>query len=243
MANKKRALVTGGSRGIGRAISLRLAQDGYQVIVNFRSNAEEAEKTCSLIKESGGDCTLSQFDVSDSASCATAITNILSEGAIDVLVLSAGIHRDNLLIFMEEKDWKEVLDINLTSFYHIAKPIVKEMLLQRRGRVIAISSTSAETGLPGQVNYSAAKAGINGAVKALAQECAKRNVLVNAITPGFIETEMTETMNNKELASRVPLQRLGKPEEVASVVSFLASSESTYITGQIIGVNGGIFTG
>jgi 3-oxoacyl-[acyl-carrier protein] reductase len=238
---KKVALVTGGSRGIGKAISLRLAKDGYHVIINYRSNHEQAGRTLSDITAAGGSGELCCFDVTDKSTAASAMEELLKKHALHSLVFSAGIHQDNLLIYMTEEQWIDVLNTNLMCFYTIVKPVIRQMVLQRAGRVVVMSSTSGESGLPGQVNYSAAKAGLIGAVKALALECAKRNVLVNAITPGFIQTDMMEGMNIKELTARVPMARIGKPEEVASVVSFLASDDASYITGQVIRVNGGIY--
>jgi 3-oxoacyl-[acyl-carrier protein] reductase len=242
MPTQKTALVTGGSRGIGKAISQRLARDGFHVVINYRSKHADAEATLKEIADAGGSAECRPWDVSDKAATAAALEEILAKHALHTLVFSAGIHADNLLVFMTEDQWEQVLQTNLSSFYYVARPIVKQMLLNRAGRVIVVSSTSGESGLPGQVNYSAAKAGIIGAAKALALECAKRNVLVNAVTPGFIRTEMTEGMDTKQLAVRVPLGRLGEPAEVASVVSFLASDDSSYITGQVIRINGGIYT-
>jgi 3-oxoacyl-[acyl-carrier protein] reductase len=241
MPDTKVALVTGGSRGIGRAISQRLAADGFHVIVNYRSNHEQAAETVRLIAENGGSAESCCFDVTDRAAAAAALDELLKKHAIHTLVFSAGIHQDNLLIFMTEEQWEQVLATNLLCFHRVVKPVVKQMVLARTGRIIVISSTSGESGLPGQVNYAAAKAGLIGAVKALAQECAKRNVLVNAVTPGFIQTEMMEGMDPKELSARVPMGRVGKPEEVAAAVAFLASDDASYITGQTIRVNGGIY--
>lgn len=239
----KVALVTGGSRGIGRAISLRLAKDGFHVVINYRSNTKEAEATLAGIEAGGGTGECAMFDVSDRDAVTKNMEEICGRHgeSLHTLVLCAGIRHDELLIFMTREHWDDVLATDLLSFYSVVKPAVKRMLLNRRGRVIAVSSTSGESGLPGQVNYSAAKAGLIGAVKALAAECAKRNVLVNAVTPGFIETDMTDGMKTKELCGRIPVGRLGKPGEVASAVSFLASDESSYITGQVIRVNGGIY--
>jgi 3-oxoacyl-[acyl-carrier protein] reductase len=242
MADKKPvALVTGASRGIGRAIAFRLARDGYHVIINFHNNVEEAESTLKRVREKGGSAELCQFDVADRKATGAALTELLTKNTMQVLVLCAGIHRDELLVFMDEDQWDDVLSTNLNSFFAVVKPVVKQMVLNRSGRVIVISSTSGESGLPGQVNYSAAKAGLIGAVKALALECAKRGVLVNAVTPGFIDTGMTDGLNLLEIKGKIPLNRLGTPEEVASAVSFLASGDSTYITGQVIRVNGGIY--
>ena len=241
MPQKKAALVTGGSRGIGRAVSMRLANDGYHVIVNYRKNKKEAESTCDAVVNAGGSCELCPFDITDRKAVAEAIEELTQKHTVHVLVLSAGIRQDELLIFMSEDQWDSVLNTNLSSFYAVAKPVVRHMMLNRTGRIIVISSTSGESGLAGQVNYSAAKAGLVGAVKALARECAKRDVLVNAVTPGFIATDMTENVNEKKLLQNVPLNRPGTPEEVAAAVSFFASDDASYITGQVIGVNGGVY--
>lgn len=241
MSEKRTALVTGGSRGIGKAISLRLAREGFHVVINYRSNHAEAEATVREIVDQGGTAECHAFDIGDKTAVAGALSPLLEQHTIHTLVFSAGIHHDALLVFMEEQQWEQVLRTNLASFYYVAKPVVKQMLLSRTGRVIVISSTSGESGLAGQVNYAASKAGIIGAVKSLAQECAKRNVLVNAVTPGFILTEMTGDMDVKQLASRVPLGRLGEPSEVAGAVAFLASDDSSYMTGQVLRVNGGVY--
>jgi 3-oxoacyl-[acyl-carrier protein] reductase len=241
MSQKRAALVTGGSRGIGRAVSLRLANDGYHVIINYRGNKKEAENTCEAVENAGGSCELCPFDITDRKAVAEAIEEMTQKHTIHVLVLSAGIRQDELLIFMSDDQWDSVLNTNLSSFYAVVKPVVRHMMLNRTGRIIAISSTSGESGLAGQVNYSAAKAGLVGAVKALARECAKRDVLVNAVTPGFIATDMTENVNEKKLLQNVPLNRAGTPEEVAAAVSFFASDDASYITGQVIGVNGGVY--
>lgn len=234
------ALITGASRGIGRAIALRLARDGNHVLINYRANHDEAHVTKNAIEERGGSAELCAFDICDTQATSAAMQELIKRHTIDKLVFCAGIHSDALLVFMEEKQWRDVLDTNLYSFYQVAKPVVKQMVLNRTGRIVVISSTSGESGLPGQVNYSAAKAGIIGAVKALALECAKRGVLVNAITPGFIATEMTEGVSKEEKA-RIPLGRFGTADEIAGVVSFLTSQDSSYVTGQVIRVNGGIY--
>lgn len=241
MENRKAALVTGGSRGIGRAISKKLAADGYHVLVNYRSRKEDALEAVKEISEIGGSAEAVQFDVADRENCFTVCEDLSEKYEIEVLVLSAGVHKDELMVFMNEEQWDSVLDINLKSLYNVVKPVMKKMMLNRSGRIVAISSTSGESGMAGQVNYSASKAGLIGAVKSLALEGAKRGILVNAITPGFIETEMTEEVDKKRISSNVPLKRAGKPEEVASVVSFLVSQDSSYVTGQVIGVNGGVY--
>jgi 3-oxoacyl-[acyl-carrier protein] reductase len=241
MSEKKAALITGGGRGIGRAISLRLARDGYYAIVNYRSNNAEAQATLDAITAAGGSGELCKFDVSDKDEAAKALDTLLSRHTIQVLVLCAGIRSDQLLVFMDRTQWDSVLDTNLLSFYTVAKPAVKQMALNRYGRIIAISSTSGEAGMQGQVNYAAAKAGLIGAIKALALETARRGVLVNAVTPGFIDTDMIQGVDTKEASRQIPLGRIGKPEEVAGVVSFLASDDAAYITGQVIRVNGGMY--
>ncbi len=241
MAEKKTVLVIGGGRGIGRAVSVRCARDGYHVIINYRANTDEATVTLKTITDAGGSAELRQFDIVNSAATARSIAELLAVRPVDALVHCAGIRRDELLVFMQEEQWDEVLDTNLKSFYRIVRPVVKEMLLRRQGRIVVISSTSGQAGLPGQVHYSAAKAGLIGAVKALALECAKRNVLVNAVAPGFIATDMTGDVHVKEFVKRIPLQRFGGAEEVASVVAFLLSDDSSYMTGQVVAVNGGIY--
>jgi len=235
------ALVTGGSGGIGRAVALRLSSDGYHVIIHYRANESGAEAVRRQIRAQGGSAEVCQFDVNDRKAAASALEGLLARHTVRVAVLCAGVRSDEAMVFMTEEQWDGVLSANLSAFYVVVKPIVKQMLLHRAGRIIAISSTSGEAGLRGQVNYCAAKAGIIGAVKALALECAKRNVLVNAITPGFIETDMTAEMNREEMIGRIPLNRLGTPEDVAAAASFLASPGAGYITGQVLRVNGGIY--
>jgi 3-oxoacyl-[acyl-carrier protein] reductase len=241
----KYALVTGGSRGIGRAISIKLISLGYHILVNYKSNNEEARRTLEMIKEAGGTCDLMKFDVADNQQVDEAISKWAEnhkDEYIEVLVNNAGIRKDILLMWMENNHWKDVMDTNLSGFFFVTRALLKNMLVNRYGRIINIVSLSGIKGLPGQVNYSAAKAAVIGATKALAQEIGKKNVTVNAVAPGFIKTDMTKDLNENELKSMIPLNRFGSPEEVAELVCFLASGKSSYITGEVISVNGGIYT-
>ncbi len=241
----KYALVTGGSRGIGRAISLKLAAQGYFVLVNFQRNETEADKTVALIKEAGGDAATMKFDVSDKENIQKVLGEWIEankETPIEVLVNNAGIRKDNLMIMMPENDWHDVLRTNLDSFYYITKLVVPGMVVKRYGRIINVVSLSGIKGLPGQTNYSASKAGVIGATKALAQEIGRRGVTVNAVAPGFIKTEMTEGIEESQFRNIIPMQRFGEANEVAEVVSFLASKGASYITGEVINVNGGLYT-
>lgn len=239
------ALVTGGSRGIGRAISIKLVSLGYHVLINYKSNDAEAEQTLSMIKEMEGTGSIIKFDVSDPHDVEIALNKWQEENPdnyVEVLINNAGIRQDTLLMWMEDSQWKEVLDTNLGGFFYVTRALLKNMLVKRFGRIINIVSLSGLKGQPGQVNYSAAKAGVIGATKALAQEIGKKNVTVNAVAPGFIRTDMTKDLNENELKSLIPLNRFGTPEEVADVVCFLASEKSSYITGEVISVNGGLYT-
>ena len=242
----KYALVTGGSRGIGRAVSLKLAAMGYTVIINYAGNDAAAAETQRLIREAGyPDAELLKFDVSDAEQSATAIEKWQEEhkdGYIEVLVNNAGIRRDNLMLWMEQEEWLKVLSTNLGSFYNVTRPIVKPMLLKKYGRIINMASLSGQKGLPGQTNYSAAKGGLIAATKALAQEVAKKRVTVNAVAPGFVKTDMVEGLDEKALSAQIPAGRFGEPEEIAAVVAFLASPEAAYINGEVIAVNGGLYT-
>jgi 3-oxoacyl-[acyl-carrier protein] reductase len=241
----KYALVTGGSRGIGRCVALRLAAMGYAVLINYKNNSEEAGRTVEMIKEAGGSGEAIRFDVSDSQQVDEAIgkwADLHKEDYIEVLINNAGIRKDVLMIWMEDNHWKDVLDTNLDGFFYVTRALLKNMLVKRYGRIINIVSLSGLKGLPGQVNYSAAKAAVIGATKALAQEVGKKNVTVNAVAPGFIRTDMTKDLDENSLKGMIPLNRFGTPEEVAEVVSFLASEKSSYITGEVISVNGGLYT-
>ena len=235
------ALVTGAGRGIGRAIAVALARSGRFVYINYKSNADAAEETLEQVKAAGSDGALLPFDVIDEAAAQAALKSIFKEkGFIDILVNNAGIRDDMLLVWMKSENWQQVMDTHLTGFFNLTKPVVKKMISKRKGRVINITSTSGQVGQAGQVNYSASKAGLIGATMALSKEIAKRNITVNAVAPGFIETDMVEGLPLEQIAQSVPAGRLGKPEEVAAAVNFLCSPEAGYITGQVIGINGGI---
>ena len=241
----KYALVTGGSRGIGRAVSLRLAQAGYTVIINYQSNEQAARQTLQAIREQGGQAELLPFDVSNPQSVQAALDQWQAahpEDYIEVLVNNAGIRRDNLLVWMESDDFDAVLRTNLFSFYHVTRPLLTPMIRHKHGRIINIASLSGITGLPGQCNYAAAKGGLIAATKALAKEVAKKNITVNAVAPGFIRTDMTDGLEEAELKKTVPMNRFGTAEEVAALVAFLASSDAAYITGEGISINGGLYT-
>ena len=241
----KYALVTGGSRGIGRAVSLRLAKAGYTVIINYQSNEQAAQETLQAIQSQGGQAELLRFDVSNPESVQNALDAWQSshpEDYIDVLVNNAGIRRDNLLVWMEPDDFEAVLRTNLFSFYHVTRPLLTPMIRHKHGRIINIASLSGITGLPGQCNYAAAKGGLIAATKSLAKEVAKKNVTVNAVAPGFIKTDMTDGLEEAELKKTVPMNRFGSAEEVAALVAFLASDDASYITGECISINGGLYT-
>lgn len=236
------ALITGGSRGIGRAIAQRLSQEGYCVLINYATNEAEAQKTLELC---GGQGELLPFDVSDSVQTRTALTDWQSrhDGEyISVVVNNAGIRRDNVMALMPEDDWHRVVDITLSGFFNVTQPLLPAMQLHKFGRIINMASVSGLKGLPGQTNYSAAKGGVIAATKALAQEVARRGITVNAVAPGFIKTDMTEGLDEAAVKKQIPLQRFGTPEEVAHAVAFLASPQAGYITGNVISINGGLYT-
>ena len=240
--DKEIALVTGASRGIGRATAVALAESGRHVVINYLERQGDAEETLGIIESMDGSAELVGFDVTDGERAPTAVGELVEKhGRIDILVNNAGILRDMLMAWMQLSDWQSVVDVKLRGFYLVTKPVVKSMLGQRRGRIINIASTSGLCGLSGQVHYSAANAGLIGATRALSREVARRGITVNAIAPGFIETDMLEKMDEATLVKDIPVQRLGRPEEVAALVVFLCDPKAAYITGQVIGVNGGIY--
>ena len=237
-----RALVTGGSRGIGKAISIMLANNGYDIIINYRENIEAAESTKNEIEKYNVKCDLLQFDVSDFSNTRLAIEKELKNGPIDVLIVNAGVRKDALFPIMKSEDWDSVIDTNLKSFYYVTKPVAKSMFDNKKGKIVVVSSTSGQTGMRGQANYCASKFGVIGAAKALAIELASRNINVNIVTPGFIETDMTNDLKDKfdEIKKTIPIKRIGSAEDVANVVEFLISDKASYIVGQVIPVNGGL---
>lgn len=239
------ALVTGGSRGIGRSISYKLSELGYHVLINYRSNEDEALKTLESIQENNGSGEILKFDVAN----IEEVEEVLGEWSkmhegeyIEVLVNNAGFSNDMLMVWMKKEDWINVIDINLNGFFYVTKFLLQDMIVNKFGRIINVVSLSGVKGLPGQTNYSAAKAGVIGATKALAQEVAKKKVTVNAVAPGFISTDMTKDLDEKELKRMIPTNRFGKADEVADLVQFLASKKSSYITGEVININGGLYT-
>ncbi len=240
----KSALVTGGSRGIGRAICLKLSGMGYHILVNYKGNEGAANETLSLIEKHGGTAELIRFDVSDKDEVQQLAGWIESnkEKYIEVLVNNAGIKDDGLLMWMKDEQWENVINTSLLGFFLVTRLVVNSMLMKKYGRIINIVSLSGLKGLPGQTNYSAAKAGVIGATKALAQEIGRRGVTVNAVAPGFISTDMTEGLDEKELKNLIPVRRFGTPEEVAHAVGFLASPEAGYITAEVLSINGGLYS-
>ena len=241
----KVALVTGGSRGIGRAICIKLAGMGYYVLVNFKSNTQEADLTLSQIKENGGDAELLQFDVANRGEIKSILGDWIKnnpEKVIEILINNAGIKDDSLMMWMKDEQWDNVLNTSLNAFFFVTRMVLDGMLMNRYGRIINVVSLSGLKGLPGQTNYSAAKGGIIAATKALAQEVGRSGITVNAIAPGFIKTDMTSDLDEKELKRMIPVNRFGTAEEVAHSVGFLASKEAAYITGQVLSVNGGLYS-
>jgi len=241
----KFALVTGGSRGIGRAVCVTLAEMGYNILVNYQSNEEEANKTLALVKEKGVSGEILKFDVSKSEEVIAVLEGWMQTNKdkdIEILVNNAGIRKDNLMMWMSDTEWHSVMDIAVDGFFYVTRQVIKNMLIKKYGRVINIVSLSGLKGLPGQTNYSASKAAVIGATKALAQEVGRRGITVNAVAPGFIKTDMTQDLNEKDFKSLIPMNRFGETQEVADVVGWLASLKSSYVTGQVISVNGGLYS-
>ena len=240
MEDKKVALVTGGSRGIGKACAIELAKAGCDVIINYAGNEEAANKTVEELKALGSNAKAMKFDVSNQELVENAIKEIMDEyKRIDILVNNAGITRDGLFMRMNAQNWLDVINTNLNSAYYVSNPVAKIMIKQRSGAIVNMASISGIYGNAGQANYSTAKAGLIGMTKALAKELASRNIRVNAVAPGFIQTDMTKDLPQEQIVERIPLKRLGEPEDIAKTVKFLAL-DTTYITGQVIGVDGGI---
>lgn len=239
----KEVLITGSSRGIGKACAIYLAKNGFDIVLHCNKNISKAEEVLTEIKEIGVNGRILQFDIKDRNSCREAISSdITTHGCYYGTVLNAGIAKDNVFPIMENEEWDDVINTNLGGFYNILKPIVMAMIEERiKGRIVAMSSISGLRGNRGQVNYSASKAGIIGAVKALSLELAKRKITVNAIAPGIIDTDMIQDIPQDEVKKLIPMKRFGKPEEVASLVNYLMSEDAGYITGQVISVNGGLF--
>lgn len=242
----KYALVTGGSRGIGRAVCLTLSQMGIPVLINYQSNDAAAREVLDTIVSCGGSAELLKFDVGNEPEVSAALDaweQRHPDDYIAYLVNNAGIRRDNLMFMMPEQDWHDVINISLNGFYYVTRKLLPKMLMRKHGgRIVNMASLSGLKGMPGQTNYSAAKAALIGATKALAQEVASRNVTVNAVAPGFIESDMTKDLPVEDLKKTVPMNRFGKPEEVAALVGFLCSEAAGYITGEVISINGGLYT-
>jgi 3-oxoacyl-[acyl-carrier protein] reductase len=242
----KYALVTGGSRGIGKAICVQLAKDSaYKIIINYRGNKEAALDTLAQVEALGAKAELLQFDVANGEEVATALDNWHENNknaVIEVIVNNAGITKDNLFMWMKREDWNSVIDTSLNGFFNVTNHLIQKLLVNRYGRIINMVSVSGLKGTAGQTNYSAAKGAVIGATKALAQEVAKRKITVNAVAPGFIASDMTSDLDESELKKMIPVNRFGKVEEVAHLVSFLASDKASYITGEVVNINGGIYS-
>jgi len=241
MLSTQVAVVTGGGRGIGRAISLELAKSGFHIVLTFRSDMKAAEETVELIRQAGGQGEAVCFDVADKEETEKQIEALLTRHeSIDILVNNAGETADSLFALMSFEEWRRVLDTSLLGFFNVTKPILKRMISRRRGCIVTLSSVSARLGHRGQSNYSAAKAGLEGACRSLASEVARLGIRVNLVAPGLIETEMIQGFPREMIKQIIPMGRTGLPEEVAKVVRFLCSDDASYITGQVISVNGGM---
>jgi 3-oxoacyl-[acyl-carrier protein] reductase len=245
MSEVKYAIVTGGSRGIGKAIALNLASEGYHVLINYQSNETAANETIDEIKNNGGTATKLKFDVANTEQTESVLQSWMDESGvnyIEVIVNNAGIKKDNLMMWMTNEEWHSVIDTSLGGFFNVTRFLLKPMLTKRYGRIVNVVSLSGVKGMSGQTNYAAAKAAVIGATKSLAQEVAKRKITVNAVAPGFIKTDMTSDIDPEMYKKIIPMERFGEVEEVASLVSFLASKNASYITGEVIHVNGGLYT-
>ena len=240
--DQKVALVTGASKGIGQAICVELAKGGYRIVVNYKSDEKGAVNTLEMVRKEGSDGNIMQFDVSSFDETQGAVDDILKQnGSIDVLVNNAGITADGLFIMMPRKDWDAVIDISLSGFYNVTKPVLEKMIRLKRGAIVSIASVAALLGNRGQANYSAAKAGLIGASRSVASEVARLGIRVNVVAPGLIETDMIKDAPVENIKAIIPMARIGKPQEVARVVRFLCSEDASYVTGQVISVNGGMF--
>jgi len=237
----KTAIVTGGSRGIGRAVCVELARCGYQLVINYHQNEEAAEQTLALVREQGSDGELARFDVADAEAAAAALEPLVARNDnLQVLVNNAGVAVDGLMTWMSAETWQRVTRTTLDGFFNCTSPVLKQMVKNKHGRIVNISSVSALIGNRGQVNYSAGKAGLIGATRSLAAEVSRLNVRVNVVAPGLIDTDMIEDVPRDVVKKLIPIGRIGKPQEVAAVVRFLCSDDASYICGQVIGVNGGM---
>jgi 3-oxoacyl-[acyl-carrier protein] reductase len=243
---RKCALVTGGSRGIGRAVCIQLANDfDYHILINFNSNENAALETLKACEEAGASAEIMQFNVVDEKNVKTVLSQWEEKNVdslVEVIVNNAGITKDGLFMWMKPEDWSDVINTSLNGFFNVTNHFIQKLLVNKYGRIINMVSVSGLKGMPGQTNYSAAKGAVIAATKALAQEVAKRNVTVNAVAPGFIKTDMTSELDEKELKRMIPANRFGEAAEVAHVVSFLVSKKSSYITGETININGGIYS-
>ena len=242
MGEQKIAVVTGGSRGIGRAIAVELAAHGYQIVITYKSNDEAAAETLRLIREAGGSGEAVKFDVGNAAEAEGAVNDLVGRlERIDVLVNNAGVTADGLFLMMPRRDWDAVIDTTLHGFYNMTKPVLRKMLRRKSGAIVSLSSVSALVGNRGQANYAAAKAGLIAASRVLSSEVARLGIRVNVVAPGLVDTEMIRDAPLENIKQMIPMGRIGRPEEVAKVVRFLCSDDASYITGQVISVNGGMF--
>lgn len=239
---RKIALITGASRGLGAAIALRLARAGFDIWANYHTNQTAAELLKTQVVALGAGCLLLPFDVANQQQVTEVLDPHLEKNTPDVLVNNAGITRDTLMLWMSREEWQSVTDVTLLGFFTVTKALLLGMMKRRSGHIVNIVSTAGQSGLPGQVNYSAAKAGLIGATRSLAKEVAKRGILVNAVAPGFIETDMTAELPREQIEATIPIGRFGRPEEVAGVVEFLCSDAASYLIGEVISVNGGIYS-